>query len=219
MRVLFTAMIVTAMIACTPVAAPQTVAPDGIAIAQEVLAAERAQVETAQRLGDRAAIRATMADDAWLFDSHPVRAREVMQGSDDAASEYTRRQAHRVIVSCDGSLVATTGAAQVGDVDLGWYTTIWARQADGGWRWVADQGGILAESLTAPATPAVEIAECPGAEGPDAQGAPAPGEARGGSRDHTLLWDWVNAGRTRGLRVTMWIGPRYAPTINPAPPR
>ena len=218
MRILL-AIMALAAVGCAPVAAPPLAAPDGIAVAQEVIAAERAFAARAQAEGQWTAFRATAAPGALLFWPDPTPVERALAGLADPPRSVAW-QPHRVIVSCDGSLAATNGAAQWPDGRHGWFTTVWARQTDGGWRWIADHGGFLTAPLAAVPTPAVEVAECPGAEGPPPQlfinGGP-----RGGSQDGTLLWDFVPGANGRdggGLRVTMWIGPRYAPTILPGPP-
>lgn len=213
MRNVLAGILAMTAVACAPVAAPQIAAPDGIAIAQQVIAAERAFAEQAQRDGQWTAFRATAAPGALLFWPEPTPVERALAGLANPP-QAVRWQPHRVIVSCDGTLAATTGAAQWPDGRHGWFTTIWARQAIGDWRWIADHGGDVTVPLVAPATPQVELAECPGAEGPTQE--PAAGyEHRGASADGTLLWDWLDG---RGLRVTMWIGPRYAPTILPGAP-
>jgi hypothetical protein len=213
MRIMTAAILATSLAACAPVVTSQATAPDGIAIAQQVIAAERSFAERAQRDGQWTAFRATAAPGALLFWPTPMPVERALAGLADPPASV-RWQPHRVIVSCDGTLAATTGAAQWPDGRHGWFTTIWARQAAGDWRWIADHGGDVAMPLPEPATPQVEIAECPGAEGPVQE--PGAGyDHRGGSADSTLLWDWLDG---RGLRVTMWIGPRYAPTILPGPP-
>ncbi len=231
MRVQLTVFVAWAVTACAPQtawqvagldrvgAADRGVLADGmdsIAIAQQVIAAERDFAEQAQRHGQWTAFRATAAPGALLFWPHPMPVERALAGLSDPL-QAVRWQPHRVIVSCDNTLAATTGASQTEGGGHGYFTTIWRLQSDGSWRWIADHGGELDVALPAVTTPAVEIAECPGSEGPEVQDAPAPGEARGGSRDNSLLWDFV-PGETGGLRVTMWIGPRYAPTILPGAP-
>lgn len=216
MRNILAAILATTALGCAPAAAPQSVTLDGITIAQEVLAVERAYAERAQRDGQWTAFRATAAVDAIMFWPDPVPAAQVLANLPDPARSV-RWQPHRVIVSCDGTMVATTGAAQYADDSNGSFTTIWARQADGGWRWVADYGDNVASPIPEPATPQVEVAECPGSEGPD-PAALSDDIVGGWSNDGTLTWDWMDTPASRGLRVTMWIGPRYAPTILPGPP-
>lgn len=184
--------------------------------AREVIAAEGAFAALAQSAGQWTAFRATAAQGALLFWPDPAPIERTLAGLADPPRSVNW-QPHRVVISCDATLAATTGAAQWPDGRHGWFTTIWARQGDGSWKWIADHGGIVPTALPAPATPAVELAECPGVIGPERQPPVAAGEARGGSADATLLWDWT--GPEGGLRVTMWIGPRYAPTILPGPPQ
>lgn len=216
MRVSLAAVLATTAAACAPVATVQTAAPDGIAIAQQVIAAERDFAALAEREGQWTAFRATATADALMFVPDAVNAQQWLRGRADPPVAV-RWQPHRVIVSCDGSLAATTGAAQWPGGSHGYFTTIWQRQTDGRWRWIADFGERLGAPLANITTPMVELAECPGAEGPEPQAPAAPGEARGGSRDNTLLWNFV-PGERGGLRVSMWIGPRYAPTILPGAP-
>lgn len=180
--------------------------------AQEVIAAERAFAALAQSDGQWTAFRATAAPGAWLFWPEPTSVEQALAGIADPPRSVAW-QPHRVVISCDGTMAATTGAAQWPDGRPGWFTTVWERQPGGEWRWVADHGGYATAPLAAVTTPAVELAECPGAGGPVQEPTPVT-DVRGGSTDGTLLWDWVDG----GLRVTMWIGPRYAPTILPGPP-
>lgn len=207
---------------CAPVAAPpQNMAAnaraDAARIAQEIINTERAYAESARRDGQWTAFRAYAAPDAVMFVPGPTPADQWLAGKADPP-QSADWQPHRVIVSCDGTLAVSTGAAQFAGGLNGVYVTIWARQADGSWRWIADDGGTVERALSAPAAPAVEVAECPGSEGPEPQGFVPTSEARGASRDATLLWDW-REGPSPGLRVTMWIGTRFAPTILPGSPQ
>lgn len=195
-----------------PVAAQDT--PE--AAAQQVLATERAFDAAAERDGQWTAFRAFAASDATMFAPGPVNAQTWLAGRTDPPHSV-RWQPHRVIIACDGTLAATTGNAQWPDGRHSRYTTIWRRQADGSWRWIADDGAFVDTATAEPAEPAIEEAECPGATGPDAFTMPL-GEVGGASRDNTLVWGWIE-GRQGGLSVTMWIGPRYAMTIHAGPPR
>ena len=71
-------------------------------------------------------------------------------------------------------------------------------------------------------TPIVELAACPGAEGPQREGDDRlridPSFVGGASTDRTLLWHWDMQGDVQGLGVSVWIGPRYATTITPGAP-
>lgn len=211
------AMVLLPIAACAPKMSPQAAAIDSLAIAQQVIAAERYFAAQSERVGPLTALRATAAPGAMLFSPEPVPMEQVPAEVLDTPRGI-HLNIHRVVLSCDATLAATTGTTRQADGQRSSYTTIWQVQGDGNWRWIADHAGEAGAALADVTTPAVEVAECPGAEGPDAHNDPAPGEARGGSRDSTLQWDWVDAGNMRGLRVTMWIGPRYVTTILPGTP-
>ena len=184
--------------------------------ANQILRTEGRFAAAAQRDGQWTAFAAFAAPDARLFVPQPVNAQDWLRGRANPAVAV-RWQPHRVIISCDGTLAATFGAVQHADGRNGWFTTIWQRQDDGAWKWVADNGGFVSRPIAAPDSPAIEVAECPGALGPPDFG-PANDFIGGASDDRSLLWDWLeihtNSDRT-GLRATMWIGTRYVPTITP----
>jgi hypothetical protein len=208
---------VLALTACAPATtAPQRAQFDAIAVGQEVLAVERAFAERVQREGQWTAFRATMAPQAWLFVPDSTDAGEWLAGRADPP-QSVRWQPHRVVVSCDGTMAATTGAAQFAGGRHGYYTTIWRRMDDGNWRWEADYGDDVAAPLPPVSTPLIEVAECPGSEGPEPQEYPR-GMPIGISRDGTMAWEWIDSPMQRGLRVTIWIGPRYVQTIQFGPP-
>ena len=212
-------LIPLALAACAPTAAPQRIPVDAIALGQQVLAEERALEERAQRDGEWTAFRATAAPGAQLLIDEPVAASTWLSGRADPP-QSGRWQTSRVVVSCDGTMAATTGPAQLvgnGESINTVFANIWVRQSTGGWRWLAHDGGAIEQAfpVSAPATPIVELAECPGSEGPPPHDWSEPSEDGGGARDNTLLWDWQRD-PIPGLRVTIWIGPRYALTITPA---
>ncbi len=184
--------------------------------AQQVLAAEAQFAAAAQRDGQWTAFAAFAAPDARLFVPQAVNAQAWLRGRANPPVAV-RWQPHRIAIACDATLAATFGAVQHADGRNGWFTTIWQRQTNGGWKWVADNGGIVSQPITAPEIPAIEVAECPGAVGPP-RFVPAHDFIGGASRDASLLWDWQDLGADNpnsGLRTTMWIGTRYTPTITP----
>jgi hypothetical protein len=205
-----------ALVACAPTALPQRQPIDAIAIGQQVLAAERALEQRAQQDGEWTAFRATAAPGARLLIGEPVAASTWLNGRADPP-QSSRWQPSRVVVSCDGTMAATTGNAQNDGTINTVFATIWVRQSTGEWRWLAYDSGSVEQRVPAPTpvTPLVELAECPGSEGPPPQNQADRNGNQGGSRDNTLLWDWQQD-PVPGLRVTIWIGPRYAPSITPA---
>ncbi len=181
--------------------------------AQEVIAAERAFSARAGREGQWTAFRATAAPNAYMFTPDPVMAQQWLARRPDP-SESVVWWPERIIIACDGSLAASLGGARWPGGRYSRFITIWQRQADGTWHWLADDGADVAGPLVEPADVAVEAADCPGAIGPEPQPI-AEGQPAGASTDQTLLWDWVNTPAQRGLRVTIWVGTRYAVSHQP----
>ena len=172
-----------------------------LAAAMPVEAAERAFAAQAQREGQWTAFRATAAPDAVMFVPQPVKAQEWLAGRKDPKSAVMWWPA-KAFVSCDGALAVTTGP-WVGRKGRGYFTTVWQRQADGGWKWLLDQGEDLATPRAAGETETVR-ARCgkPLTE-PVAQ--EAGGRSGGGSSpDGTLRWQWrVAADRVRTVEVML----------------
>lgn len=183
--------------------------------AAEVIAAERAFADLAQSAGQWTAFRATATADALMFVPSPTNAQGWLAGRADPL-QSVRWQPHSVIISCDGSLAATTGAAQWPDGSHGYFVTIWQRQADGGWKWVADMGGPVAEPLDARAQPNVRIANCfrPVAARDDGRHTDATAFHSGQSGDRSLSWTvnaWADGSST--IIVWLWDGTHIVPAI------
>jgi hypothetical protein len=183
--------------------------------AAEVIAAERAFADLAQSAGQWTAFRATATADALMFIPAPTNAQGWLAGRADP-SQSVRWQPHSVTISCDGSLAATTGAAQWPDGSHGYFVTIWQRQGDGGWKWVADMGGPVSEPLGAPARPSVRVANCfrPVTAGDDGRHANATAFHSGQSGDRTLSWTvngWADGSST--IIVWIWDGTQMKPAI------
>jgi hypothetical protein len=160
---------------------------------RQAVQAEREFALLAQTAGQWTAFRATAAPEALMFVPQPVNAQSWLAGRADPPRSVAW-QPHRVYVSCDGRTAATTGAAQWPGGSHGMFTTIWQKQADGEWKWVADHGGPVATPL-APPDEVIQIrADCDATTSSE----PPPllsdqGDTTGGgaSRDGSLRWAWV----------------------------
>ncbi|WP_369026254.1 hypothetical protein [Qipengyuania sp. RANM35] len=153
----------------------------------EVVATELAFARRAQEKGQWTAFREFATGDATMFVPEPVNAQEWLKKRTDP-SEAVKWQPHEVWSSCDGSLAVTRGAWQRPNGTHGYFTTVWERQKNGEYKWVMDQGDVLAEPLIAPEFIRTVVAECQRsnmfvqADGPKRQ-------FFGESADGTLSWN------------------------------
>ncbi len=157
-----------------------------------MIAAELAFAQLAQEKGQWTAFRATAAPDAVMFGPQMVLAQQWLKGRADPPVAV-KWQPHQAWSSCDGSVVITHGAWQQPKA-TGYFTTVWQRQKDGGYKWVFDHGDALPLPIDPPEMIAAKVADCPktGARQPAAPpNAPAPfdpASRRGQSDDGTLTW-------------------------------
>lgn len=171
-----------------------------------VIAAELAFARAAQERGQWTAFRETAAADAVMFVPAMVLAQAWLKDRADPP-QAVRWQPHEVWSSCDGSLVVSHGAWQKPG-QAGWFTTIWQRQEDGGYKWVLDHGDSVAEPASAPEFTPAHVAECPPRRDQAADAPPPPGGPRhhkrkrkpvpppfdpahraGKSQDGTIAWE------------------------------
>ncbi len=159
-----------------------------------VIAAELAFAQLAQDKGQWTAFRATATPDAVMFQPTMILAQPWLKGRADPASAV-KWQPHQVWSSCDGSVAISHGAWQRGPGRSGYFTTVWQRQRDGGYKWVFDHGDSLALPLDAPEMIAAKVADCPKrARGVPPKYSPAvaspfnPRERSVTSDDGTLAW-------------------------------
>jgi hypothetical protein len=185
---------------------------------QTAIDAERAFVADAQKLGQWTAFRKYAADDAVMFTPQPVNAQTFLKGQADPPAAVFWWPG-KSFVSCDGTYAVNTGpwVRQWGK-SVGYFTTVWKRQPDGGWKWIYDGGDGL---------------EIPRAEGGDIKPrqascakpvhTPQPklGLTQGGtsgagqSADGTLAWRWfVRADGSRTLEVLLWNGSDWDAVLN-----
>lgn len=173
-----------------------------------VIAAELAFAQAAQDKGQWTAFRDTATDDATMFAPGPVLTQVFLKGRANPPVAV-KWQPHQVWSSCDGSIGVTRGAWQ-GPKASGYFTTVWQRQRDGGYKWVLDQGEPMPMALDAPEFIAAKVAECK--PRPPAVVAPMSADRRSGSsEDGTLRWNTaVAADCSRTYRVALWDGVKFA---------
>lgn len=123
------------------------------------IAAEIAFARLAQQKGQWTAFRETAAPDAVMFAPKMVFAQLWLKDRPNPPIPLKWRP-YRAWSSCDGSLMVTTGGWNRG-AEQGWFTTVWQRQPDGGYRWVFDHGDARAEPLAEPDMIEALVAECP----------------------------------------------------------
>ena len=143
-----TLVLALCLAAPTPVlAAPADPAP--------VIAAERAFAARAAVVGVAPSFLEYMTDDAIVFQPDPTNARAVYAARPppkppkDGGTLLNWWPAFAGIAA-SGDLGFTTGPATInGGKPTVFYFTVWARQPDGGWKWIFD-GGVAAEGANAP---------------------------------------------------------------------
>jgi hypothetical protein len=178
----------------------------------KVIAAELAFARLAQEKGQWTAFLETSADDAVMFVPQPVNAHDWLKGRANPP-QAVRWQPHQVWSSCDGSLAVTKGAWQRPNGTVGYFTTVWERQRDGDYKWVMDQGDVLAQPLAAPEMVAASVADCAidaSASATAMAGVAADDRRSGWSRDGTLIYSTdVRSDQSRSVRLRRWNGTAY----------
>ena len=172
--------------------------------------AERAFAADAQRHGQWTAFRKWSTPDALMFVPQPTKARDFLKGrKDPTLSVYW--WPGRSYVSCDGKTAINTGPWVRGyGKSVGFYTTVWVRQPNGGWKWVYDAGDedkfmrgeggdISPVKATCPTTALPPLPKR------DLQANVITGG--GSSADGTLSWSWaVSPKGERNFVALMWDG-------------
>ena len=195
------------------------------AAAPSAIDAERAFAADAQKIGQWAAFRKYTEPSAVMFDPQAVWAQEFLQGRKDPPRAIQWWPA-RSFVSCDGGLAVNTGPWRNGNRN-GYFTTVWVRQKDGGWKWTYDGGDGLKTPLARPARPAVTRASCLGlrrlrsvyaSQTPTTAriaGKPPADAGQGRSADGTLSWSWTVArDGARHFEAKLWNGRRYRTVLD-----
>jgi hypothetical protein len=171
---------------------------------QSVIEAERAFAAAAQTEGQWTAFRANAAPEAVMFAPDQVNAQQWLKDRADPRSAVMWWPA-RAWLSCDGKTAATTGPwVRNGGKLVGYFTTIWAKQPDGGWKWVLDHGDALDKPRPAGDNPIIRRASC--------DRRPAGTRA---APDSSLRFSMVVVeGGGRRVTVQLWNGRRYVDVID-----
>ena len=180
--------------------------------AQTPIDAERAFTADAKTLGQWTAFAKWSADDAVMFVPQPVNAHVWLKDRKDSAKAVDWWPTASY-VSCDGNLAVNTGGWKRPDGSVGYFTTVWLKQPDGGWKWVLDSGDALEKPRQRPAYPKLRVASCTGAAG--YEGLYIGNMGGGASRDHTLNWSWTASDDgSRTLRIGLWNGRTFDAVID-----
>ncbi len=187
--------------------------------------AERAFAARARKVGQWTAFRETADTTAVMFTPQAVWARDFLKGRKDPKTAI-RWWPTQSFVSCDGDLAVNVGGWRGGG-GHGYFTTIWARQKDGGWKWSVDGIDTLKTPLPVPVRAATRKASCanlkriPRAYAATTEataemaGKPPADAGQGRSADGTLAWSWtVSKNGARHTDTRLWNGARYVRVLN-----
>ena len=174
------------------------------------LDAERAFAADAQKMGQWTAFTRWSADDALMFVPQPVNAHTFLKDRKDPPVSVFWWPT-KSFVSCDGATAINYGPwVRDGGRSVGYFTTVWTRQADGSWKWIYDGGDGLKEIAAKGEDAAVRKASCSGKPRPDSGDAPYPGHGKGFSGDGTLAYQWsVAADGSREFKALLFDGKDY----------
>ena len=183
---------------------------------QTPIDAERAFASDAKTIGQWTAFRKWSTDDAVMFVPQPVNTHEFLKNRKDPATVIDWWPTASYI-SCDGTLAVNTGGWTLPG-GAGYFSTIWQRQPDGGWKWVADSGDGLETARVKPAEPTVTRASCRGKPLAEKSGNLAGGDnVKGinGSKDGTLSSGWtVGKDGSRSFYASIWTGKGWKKVID-----
>jgi hypothetical protein len=121
--------------------------------------AERAFAADAKTIGQWTAFRKWSTDDAVMFVPQPTNAHDFLKDRKDPpkAIDWWPTASY---VSCDGKLAVNTGGWKRPDGSVGYFSTVWQRQPDGGWKWIVDGGDTLKKARPRPIKPRLVRAKC-----------------------------------------------------------
>lgn len=195
-----------------------------------IVSAELSFARLAQEKGQWTAFRETADKDAVMFVPQAVNAQAWLKKRADPPKAIAW-QPYRVFVSCDGSYGLSTGPWTRPDGSTGTFSTIWRRQKDGGYKWVADFGSGTQIPRQEDIIIEGKVARCAGRRGdgpregidgrppsgergdgrrpgkyqPVLIAIPPPASGQGQSDDGSLRWSWTK-GETETRFVVMMRG-------------
>jgi hypothetical protein len=180
--------------------------------------AERAFAADAQKIGQWTAFRKWSTPDALMFTPQPVNAR-VFVGKLKNPAVPVYWWPGRSYVSCDGTVAINTGPwVRNYGKQVGYFTTVWLRQRDGGWKWVYDAGDEEKFARGEGGDIAPVVAACPTSLLPPPPQREVPAGVKvgsGSSADGTLSWNWtVEANGARRFSVLQWDGKQRQTVID-----
>ncbi|KQW69163.1 hypothetical protein ASE17_13085 [Phenylobacterium sp. Root77] len=135
-------LILAALLVSTPALAEVDPSP--------VVAAERAFAADGLALGIKRSFLKHSTPDAVLLAPDPVTPQKLYGPRPDKPHPPLVWWPLWAGIARSGDLGFTTGPTTFGGKDNGWYFTVWARQADGGWKWIYDGGAPSAHGDAAP---------------------------------------------------------------------
>lgn len=182
-----------------------------LAQAGTAIEAEREFNRAAQTQGQWTAFRRYATDDAVMFVPAPENAQKFLRDRKDPpiAVQWWPAESY---VSCDGSVAVNTGpwASPRGS---GFFTTVWVRQAGGGWKWVYDGGDALKTPRALPEKPRVRRAAC-GKVPPLVPATQDRGRGSGMAQDGSLTWRWIVApDGSRSFTASIWNGRTFEDVV------
>jgi len=175
--------------------------------AMTAIDAERAFAAEAQKLGQWTAFRKWSTPDAVMFTPKPGKAHDFLKDLKDPPVAVFWWPG-RSYVSCDGKTAINTGpwVRQWGK-SVGYFTTIWQKQADGSWKWLLDHGDALQNPRAEGGDIKAQQASC--------SGKPTMMPHSGHSADWTLAWHYdVGSQGQRSVFAWIWTGTKYENVID-----
>jgi len=181
---------------------------------QTAVEAEHAFRRAAQAEGQWTAFRKFATDDAIVFTPQPEKAQEALPTKNPPiAVQWWPAESY---ISCDGTTAINTGP-WVRPKGSGYFTTVWHKQADGGWKWSLDEGDALSTPRALPDKPRVRTASCASISEPTADPVPPLGDKGGDgtSKDGTLRWHWqVDPAGAREFDAWIWNGKTFVTIVS-----